>query len=116
MNTLSPSSLAWIFLAVAGLLEVAWVIAMKFSDGFSKLPHTALVLLLSGGSLFCLSRAIIQIPIGTAYSVWTGIGAVGALVAGIIFFGESMSLSRAVFVAFVLVGVAGLKVTATSAV
>src|SRR5215217_1578514 len=87
-------NLAWILLLAAGLLEVVWAISMKASDGFTKHHFTSITLIAAALSFWLLGLALRQLPVGTAYAVWTGIGAVGAAVLGIVFFGESVSAAR----------------------
>jgi quaternary ammonium compound-resistance protein SugE len=102
----------WIFLTVAGLLEVGWAIGLKYTHGFTKPVPTAITLVLMVASVFFLALAVQKIPIGTAYAIWTCIGAVGTVVLGMILFGESAATARLVFIAIVLLGIVGLKVTA----
>ncbi len=107
--------MAWMILFIAGLLEVVWAIGLKYSDGLTKpLPTIATVftLLLS---FWLLGVAMRDLPVGTAYGVWVGIGAVGTVILGIMLFDESTSLSRLVGVAFVIVGIIGLKLSAAEA-
>ncbi len=99
--------MAWILLVGAGLLEIVWTIALKYADGFTRLGPSALALIVAGVSFFMLSVALRYLPVGTAYAVWVGIGAVG--VAGIIVFGEGLSLLRLGFLALILFGIIGLK-------
>jgi quaternary ammonium compound-resistance protein SugE len=88
----------------AGVLEVAWAFAMKQSDGFTRpLPTTVMVVTMIGSIVF-LALAMRSLPLGTAYSIWTGIGAVGAFVAGIVFLGESATLTRIFAVALIVSG------------
>ena len=99
----------WFVLVLAGLLEVAWAIGLKYTDGFTRLwPSvlTAAAMLLSVG---LLGIAMKSLPVGTAYAVWVGIGAAGTVIFGIFLFGESTSLLRLASVALILLGVIGLK-------
>jgi quaternary ammonium compound-resistance protein SugE len=99
----------WILLLLAGLFEIAWAVALKFSHGFTRLwpsVGTAAALVLSVGLLALAARSL---PIGTAYAVWTGIGAAGAVICGILLFGEAVTLMRLVCVAMILAGVVGLR-------
>jgi quaternary ammonium compound-resistance protein SugE len=106
-------SLAWIFLIIAGLLEPCWVIGMKRSKGFKDLKWTVLMVFFIFASMYLLAIAVDGgLPVGTAYAVWTGIGAVGALVAGIILFKESIALVRIFFIMLMVVGIAGVQITA----
>ena len=101
----------WIFLFFAGLLEVFWSTCLKLSEGFSVLKFSVLTV---GGmilSFLFLAQATKQLPLGTSYAVWTGIGALGAVIVGIILFKESLSPARLIFVALLLIGIIGLKAT-----
>ncbi|MCB1566389.1 MAG: multidrug efflux SMR transporter [Lysobacteraceae bacterium] len=105
----------WIYLGLAGLLEVAWAIGLKYSDGFS-LPWPSLwTLLTMAASFWLLALALRSLPIGTAYAIWTGIGAVGTVVLGILLFGESASWPRLFCIVLILAGIAGLKITTPAA-
>jgi quaternary ammonium compound-resistance protein SugE len=104
-------TMAWIILAVAGLLEVCWAIGLKYSNGFTKLGPSLFTLATLAGSMFLLAKAAQIIPIGTAYGVWVGIGAMGAAILGIILFQESVSPLRLLFLGLLLVAIIGLKVT-----
>ncbi|HWA00493.1 MAG TPA: quaternary ammonium compound efflux SMR transporter SugE [Caulobacterales bacterium] len=101
----------WILLIIAGLFEIGWVIGLKYADGFTKPLPSALTLAAMAASMYLLALAARALPIGTAYAVWTGIGAVGAAVAGLILFGESAHPARLFCIALVIAGVAGLKLT-----
>ncbi len=99
----------WIILLLAGLFEIAWAVGLKFTDGFSRLwptlgTITALVI-----SVMLLGFATKSLPIGTAYAVWTGIGAAGTVICGILFLGDSVNATRLICVGFILAGVIGLK-------
>src|SRR5215813_482599 len=100
---------AWVLLLVAGLLEIVWSISMKASQGFTKHHFTALTLVAAWLSFWLLGLALRQLPVGTAYAVWTGIGAVGAAVLGIVFFGESLTVARIGCIALIVCGILGLK-------
>ena len=106
--TVTPT-LAWALLAIAGLLEIVWSVSMKASQGFTKLAFTALTLAAAALSFWLLGLALRQLPVGTAYAVWTGIGAVGAAVLGIAVFGESYSMMRVGCIALIVCGILGLK-------
>jgi len=103
------SNLAWVLLLVAGLLEIVWSISMKASQGFTKHDFTAITLIAACVSFWLLGLALRQLPVGTAYAVWTGIGAVGAAVLGIVFFGESLTIARIGCIALIVCGIVGLK-------
>lgn len=106
--------LAWFLLIVAGLLEVGWAIGLKYTEGFTRLWPSVLTGAAIVASMGLLGVAARAIPIGTAYAVWVGIGAAGASVLGIVLFGEPASPMRLVFLALLVISVAGLKVTAGS--
>ena len=106
--TITPN-VAWMLLFVAGLLEIVWAISMKASHGFTRHHFTALTLVAAGLSFFLLGLALRQLPVGTAYAVWTGVGAVGAAVLGIALFGESLTIARVGCIALIVCGILGLK-------
>ena len=106
--TLTPN-LAWLLLSVAGLLEVVWSISMKASHGFTRHQYTAITFVAAWLSFWLLGLALRQLPVGTAYAVWTGIGAVGATVFGIALFGESLNAGRIGCIALIVCGILGLK-------
>ena len=101
--------MALIFLVLAGLLEIGWAVGMKYTDNFTKLVPTSLTIISMIFSLYFLSLAMKEIPLGTAYAIWTGIGIVGTCILGVILFGESTSLLKFIFIACILVGIIGLK-------
>ena len=103
--------MAWIYLFIAGGLEVFWASFLKMSEGFTKPLYSVLTLLGLVASFVFLSQATKTLPIGTAYGVWTGIGALGAVLVGIFFFREPVSAARLFFAALLLVGIVGLKLT-----
>lgn len=103
--------LAWSYLLLAGLFEIVWAVSLKYTDGFSRPGATAFTLLAMAMSVYLLARAVAVLPVGTAYAVWTGIGAVGTALAGMALFGESRAPARLAFVALVVVGIAGLRFT-----
>ena len=102
--------MAWAYLAVAGLFEIGWAIGLKYSDGFSRLVPSLLTVLAMGFSIWFLSIAMRVIPVGTAYAVWTGIGAVGVAILGMVLFGESREFMRLVCLFLIIAGIIGLKV------
>lgn len=104
--------MAWVYLLLAGLFEIGWVIGLKFSEGFTKFVPSVLTLAAMGASFWLLSLSIKYLPLGTSYAIWTGIGAVGALAAGILFFSESASPLRLASAALIVVGIGGLKLAA----
>ena len=103
--------MAWVFLACAGLLEVVWSSFLKLSEGFTKLGWSVATIAGMLASFYLLSQAMKTLPLGTAYAVWTGIGALGAVIVGIVLFKESLSPARLVFAALLLIGIIGLKAT-----
>jgi len=109
MTAKITSNLAWMLLVAAGLLEIVWAISMKASHGFTKHHFTSITLVAAALSFWLLGLALRQLPVGTAYAVWTGIGAVGAAVLGIVFFGESLTLARIGCIALIVLGILGLK-------
>lgn len=100
---------AWISLFFAGLLETGWALGLKYTEGFTKVGPSAATLVLMGGSIYLLSRSLSGLPLGTAYAVWTGIGAVGTVIAGIVLFGESRDIVRLLCVFLIIAGIMGLK-------
>ena len=101
----------WFLLVLAGLLEVGWAIGLKSSHGFTRFWPSVATLVLMALSFFLLASALKHLPIGTAYAVWTGIGALGALIVGVIVFRESLTPARLLFAALLLIGIIGLKAT-----
>lgn len=103
----------WVYLVVAGLLEVVWAVGLKHTDGFTRPVPTAITVGAMTGSFYLLSLALKTLPLGIAYGVWVGIGAVGAALAGIVLFGESMNAIKLASLVMVVAGIAGLKLSAT---
>jgi quaternary ammonium compound-resistance protein SugE len=101
--------LAWILLVIAGLLDVAWAISMKYAQGYTRPGWSAASLLLLGAFVYLLGRTLEALPVGTAYAVWTGIGAVGTVLMGVWLFGEALNPMKLVGVALVLAGIVALK-------
>lgn len=104
--------MAWLILIVAGLVETGWAIGLKYTDGFSKFWPSVWTIAAIVVSMFLLSTSVRTLPIGTAYAVWTGIGAAGAAALGILLFGEPANLGRLFFLALLIVAIIGLKFTA----
>ena len=104
--------MAWVYLFIAGLTEIAWAIGLKQSEGWSRFWPSVITAFFMVVSFAFLSLALKALPIGTAYAVWTGIGAAGTAVIGIFFFGESRDLLRLVCIGLIVGGVIGLKVLA----
>ncbi|MNF62081.1 Quaternary ammonium compound-resistance protein SugE [compost metagenome] len=103
--------MSWIILFFAGLFEVGWAVGLKYTDGFSRPLPTALTVAAMAISLGLLGLAMKELPLGTAYAIWTGVGAVGTVIAGVILFGESMALVRLLSVALIIGGLIGLKLS-----
>ena len=101
--------MCWIFLGLAGILEVVWALALKYSDGFSRLWPSVITILALVDSFCLLVLAMRQLPVGTAYAVWIGIGATGAVIFGMLFLGEPVTLLRVVSLIAVVGGIVGLK-------
>lgn len=102
----------WVYLVIAGLLEVGWAIGLKYTDGFTKPIPSALTVAAIIGSMWLLSLAARSLPIGTAYAVWVGIGATGAAILGVVLLKEPLTPGRALFLAMLVVAIIGLKATA----
>ncbi|RQR85261.1 quaternary ammonium compound-resistance protein SugE [Burkholderia sp. Bp9012] len=101
----------WLLLVIAGLLEVAWAAGLKSSEGFTRLWPSLFTIVTALGSFWLLALAMRQLPLGTAYAVWTGIGAVGAFILGIVMMGETASVARVASASLIVLGLVGLKVT-----
>jgi quaternary ammonium compound-resistance protein SugE len=105
---------AWWMLVVAGVLEVVWAIGLKYSDGFRKPVPSAITVTAMIASFHYLAQALKTLPVGTGYAVWTGIGAVGTALVGVLMFGESRDVGRIVSVALIIGGIIGLKLTSAT--
>lgn len=103
--------MAWILLIVAGLLETGWAIGLKYTEGFTRPIPSILTVVGIVASMYLLSVAARTLPIGTAYAVWVGIGAAGAVILGMLLLGESRNPARLLFLALLLVSIVGLKFT-----
>jgi quaternary ammonium compound-resistance protein SugE len=101
--------MAWVLLCVAGLFETAWAVALKYSDGFSRLVPSILAVSAMTASIVCLAFALKSLPVGTGYAVWTGIGAVGTAILGMYLFQEPATSLRLGSIALVVAGIVGLK-------
>jgi quaternary ammonium compound-resistance protein SugE len=112
MTLFKGPQVAWICLLIAGLLEIVWSLAMKASQGLTRAGMTALMVVTMGLSVWLLSLGVRSLPVGTAYAVWTGIGAAGAAIFGIVLFGEPTSSARLACITLIIVGVVGLKLLA----
>lgn len=107
------STAAWVVLVIAGLFEVFWTIGLKYTEGFTKLFPSTLTVLAMIISMYLLGKAANVLPIGTAYGVWVGIGAVGAAVLGIVLFNETASPLRIFFICLLISSIVGLKLTSS---
>ncbi|MFV0338284.1 MAG: quaternary ammonium compound efflux SMR transporter SugE [Chthoniobacterales bacterium] len=105
--------MAWIILVIAGLLEVGWAIGLKYTEGFTRFWPSVGTILSMIISLWMLGLATKSLPIGTAYTVWVGIGAIGTVLFGILLFSEPANAARLISVALILTGVIGLKLTSS---
>ena len=103
----------WLILIIAGLFEVGFTTCMKLSEGFTQIKYTLGFIFFSILSLFLLNKAILQIPLGTAYAVWTGIGAFGTAVIGMLFFKDPLSLLRVLFLTLLIGSILGLKLVSS---
>lgn len=104
--------MAWFYLILGGILEIVWMIAMKYSNGFKNLWPSVIVVVALAASMFVVSLSIKTIPMGTAYAIWTGIGAAGGAIAGILLFNESKDWLRLLSITLVIAGIVGLKISA----
>src|ERR1700733_13939077 len=103
--------MSWFLLLIAGLLEVAWAAGLKTSEGFTRLWPSVFTIVTATGSFVLLAMAMRQLPLGTAYAVWTGIGAVGAFIFGIVMMGEALTAARVASAALIVIGLIGLKLS-----
>lgn len=107
--TALPAPTAWLVLFVAGLCEVGWAIGLKYTEGFSRLVPSVLTLIAMTASVVLLGWSLKTLPVGTAYAVWTGIGAVGTASLGMLLFDESRDIARLVSIGLIVAGILGLK-------
>lgn len=107
--------MAWLYLFIAGLFECGWAIGLKYTEGFTKLMPSLFTVAAMGVSFFLLSAAMKTIPVGTAYAVWTGIGAVGVAIMGMVLFDESRDIMRILCLLLIVTGIMGLKLLAMGA-
>ena len=99
----------WLIVVIAGLMETGWALGLKYSEGFTKLVPSVVTIVLALGSFYLLSVAMKSLPVGTAYAVWVGIGAVGTAIAAVFLFNEPVNLMRVMGVLLILAGIAALK-------
>lgn len=109
---MDKNSKAWIILIIAGLMETVWAVAMDYSDGFREIVFDVIVVIFLAISMIMLSKALnMGLPVGTAYAVWTGIGAVGTIIVSILLGNETVDPLRLLFVALIVGGIVGLQIT-----
>lgn len=101
--------MAWMYLAVAGLLEIGWAIGLKYTDGFTRLLPTTLTVAAMAASVFLLGLALRDLPVGTGYAIWTGIGTVGTAIIGMLIFHEPATAVRLASIGLIVAGIVGLK-------
>ena len=106
--------MAWVFLLIAGLLEIVWAFAMKRSDGFTHAGATAITVVAMLASFGLLAISMKTLPLGTAYTVWTGIGAVGALIVGVVVLGEPLTAGRLLAAALIMAGLSVMKLSTSA--
>jgi quaternary ammonium compound-resistance protein SugE len=106
--------MAWVYLILAGLLEVGWALGLKYTDGFTKLMPSVFTVVAMIGSFALLGQALRVLPIGTAYAIWTGIGAVGTAILGMVLFGEPRDVGRILCILLIVAGIVGLKFTTSA--
>ena len=102
--------MAWIYLTVAGLFEIVWAIGLKYTEGFSRLWPSLVTLLAMALSMVFLALSLKSLPVGTAYAIWTGIGAAGTVILGIMLFAEPATILRLACVGLIVTGIIGLKI------
>jgi quaternary ammonium compound-resistance protein SugE len=107
------NNMAWIYILIAGFLEVGWVIGLKYSHGFTIMFPSIITVVIILLSFFLLSKALYSIPLGTGYAIFTGFGTVGTIVVGMLFWGENINLSKIFFVTLMIAGIIGLKISQT---
>lgn len=103
--------MAWLILFTAGIVEIVFALSLKYNQGFTKLVPSIVTMIAGGGSFFLLTLAIKSLPVGTAYAVWTGMGAVGVAILGIFLFKESTDWIRLLSISFIVIGIVGLKLS-----
>ncbi|NIF73053.1 MULTISPECIES: quaternary ammonium compound efflux SMR transporter SugE [unclassified Burkholderia] len=106
--------MSWILLFIAGLLEIAWAAGMKSSEGFTRLWPSVFTIVTALGSFVLLAVAMRQLPLGTAYAVWTGIGVVGAFIFGVLLMGEAVTFARVASASLIVIGLIGLKLSSAA--
>ncbi len=104
--------MSWVYLFLAGMLEIVWAIGLKYTAGFTRLWPSVITIAVAWLSFYLLALAVKTIPVGTGYAIWTGIGAAGVAILGMILFGEPATIARFLFLALIIVGIVGLKLSA----
>jgi quaternary ammonium compound-resistance protein SugE len=107
------TSWGWLYLVASGVIDVAWALTMKKAQGFANPAWTAASLILLAAFVYLLTKALQVLPVGTAYAVWTGIGAAGTVLAGILLFAEPVSANRLMWIAVIVIGIAGLNLSSS---
>jgi quaternary ammonium compound-resistance protein SugE len=107
--------MSWFYLTLAGLLEIVWAIGLKYTAGFTRIAPSAVTIAAMIASVWFLALALRTIPVGTGYAIWTGIGAVGTAILGIVLFSESASAPRIACIALIVTGIVGLKLVSDAA-
>ena len=102
--------MAWLYLFIAGIFEIVWAIGLKYSEGFSKFWPSAITVIGMAISIYFLALALKTLPIGVAYAIWTGIGAIGTVILGMILFDESKDVLKIFFILLIVTGIVGLKI------
>ncbi|WP_323593189.1 quaternary ammonium compound efflux SMR transporter SugE [Aliarcobacter butzleri] len=103
--------MSWGILVLAGIFEIFWTVGLKYTDGFTKLIPSLFTIIAMLVSFWLLSLSLKTLPLGTAYAVWVGIGTIGTVIAGIMLFGDSINIIRIISIAFIILGIIGLKIT-----
>ncbi|MDN5106122.1 quaternary ammonium compound efflux SMR transporter SugE, partial [Aliarcobacter butzleri] len=103
--------MSWGILVLAGIFEIFWAVGLKYTDGFTKLIPSLFTIIAMLVSFWLLSFSLKTLPLGTAYAVWVGIGTIGTVIAGIMLFGDSINIIRIISIAFIILGIIGLKIT-----
>lgn len=106
--------MAWVYLILAGVLEVVWAVGLKYSDGFSRFWPSVITVVATVASFWLLALSLKQLPLGTAYAIWVGIGVIGTAVIGMLLFKEPASVARLVCIGLIMAGIAGLKLTSST--
>lgn len=109
MASMISPSVAWLLLLVAGILEIVWAASMKASDGFTRIHYTVITIAAAWASFWLLGLALKALPVGTAYAIWTGIGAIGTAILGMALFNEPVTLARIGCISLIVIGILGLR-------